>query len=686
MASARRRSGHGGTTRAATVSASSPSVSGGRGAATVRPGSDTQAPDLGARVALGVLAGVLLLAPLVVDTGAEASFDAPKRLVVLVGSALAAAAGLVLAPRAAVPGAAAIWRAAGGRARAIALLAAVALAGGVAAAVASPRAALSTSALRVVLPLALLLPLGASRVLERGGGATLLAAFVAASCVDAFAALLERTGTLQLFAVESVAGRGGTGAFVGNEGSFALLLALGTVASLAFLLETGATAWRVAAALAVALQGLALALDPSLTALLALLAGTTAVSLATLGRRAVWVLAACVGLLAVTTLAYAPLGERVATAARAARAADWDALLTYRLGPWAAASEMVRARPLLGFGPGTFGAEFTAARLRAEERHLRRFVLPRETSTFAEAHSEYLQVLAEAGVPAGTAALAALALLVATLARAVRRRPCDATRAESVVALGLVVTGVVGAATWFPLQLASTAPVLLLALGRAWRLVAAPDGATADARGAPSSMPPTPSPPAAGEGDSAPALRTARALAAGVLVVLVVVPEVRRHGAERELARATAAVKVALAAPRGTVSPRALDAALAGALASAATLPGDPRPVLAAGAIELVAGRPEQALERYRAALGLGERAETDLNAGRAYALLDRRPEALAAFVRTAWLSPALVPSMPAAAQPLAEAEVARLAEQLRAGSLTAPPPLPESLRVPGVR
>lgn len=641
-------------------------------AALASRGRSSPARDLGARLALGTLAAVLLLAPLVVDASAEASFDAPKRLVTLVGITLAFAVGLLLAPLRGprADGARALWHAADARARAIALLACGALVLGVVAALASPRAGPSTGALRVVLPLALCLPLGASRVLERGGGATLLAAFVVAASVDALASLLERARLVQLFAVESVAGRGGTGAFVGNEGSLALLLALGSVAALAVLLQVRTVAWRVAAGGAVALQVAALAVNPSLTALVALLAGAAVVSLAVLGRRAAWVLAAGLAAVALAIAAYAPLRERVASATQAARAGDWDALLTYRLGPWAAAAEMVRARPLVGFGPGTFGAEFAAQRLRAEERHRRRFVLPRETSTFAEAHSEYLQVVAEAGVPAGVAVLAALALYLAALARRIAAPPPHPERAELVVVLGLVTTGAVGALTWFPLQLAPTAPVLLLALGRGWRLIVAPpdDAQKLDL------------PASAGQ-----ALRVARAIGAVALVALVALPELRRLRAERTLARATGAVQ-ALIAARAGAAERVLDDARAWADASAAALPGDPRPVLAAGAIELVARRPQQALERYRAALALGERAETDLNAGRAYAMLDRRPEALAAFVRAAWLSPALVPSMPVAAQPLAEAEVARLTGELRAGALAGPPPLPESLRVPGIR
>ena len=137
-----------------------------------------------------------------------------------------------------------------------------------------------------------------------------------------------------------------------------------------------------------------------------------------------------------------------------------------------------------------------------------------------------------------------------------------------------------------------------------------------------------------------------------------------------------------LAAPPGVAPPRILDEVGARALrerrrAARTTT----RPLLAAAAADLVAKRPQRALEHYRAALALGERAETDLNAGRAFAMLDQRPDAFAAFVRAGWLSPYLIPAMPAAAQPLVEAEVARRAAALQDGTLLTPPPLPDALR-----
>jgi O-antigen ligase len=130
---------------------------------------------------------------------------------------------------------------------------------------------------------------------------------------------------------------------------------------------------------------------------------------------------------------------------------------------------MVRDRPLTGFGPGTFQAEFVTHRLRAEIAMKRRLVNPLATSSYSEAHCDYLQPFAEAGIPAGLLALSSAALLLAAMAR--RARTGDpAVRAELVVLLALLAAGATAALTWFPLQRPITSVPLLLAAGRGWRL------------------------------------------------------------------------------------------------------------------------------------------------------------------------------------------------------------------------
>ncbi len=155
--------------------------------------------------------------------------------------------------------------------------------------------------------------------------------------------------------------------------------------------------------------------------------------------------------------------------------------------------------------------------------------------------------------------------------------------------------------------------------------------------------------------------------------------ELGRYRAERELRRGTEELRRALTTSRTTAQAQpALDRAAAHALAAASGLPEDPRPRVLAGSARLVAGRALEALDFYRDALATGERAEIDLNLGRSHAVAGERPEAQAALLRALWISPALSGSLP---EPVAKRlleDVARLENELVAGLLAAPPPLPD--------
>jgi cytochrome c-type biogenesis protein CcmH/NrfG len=169
----------------------------------------------------------------------------------------------------------------------------------------------------------------------------------------------------------------------------------------------------------------------------------------------------------------------------------------------------------------------------------------------------------------------------------------------------------------------------------------------------------------------------ARALAVLALLAVALRPELSRYSAERRLAVAGEAFRVLLSQPQSTDDPYgALDRVAELALSGARGLPGDPRPWVLAGSAHLTAGRPERALELYGTALDRsGERAEVDLNIGRARALLGQETESRGAFLRAGWISPALLATLPAEVANPVRAEVARLEEELRSGRLQAPPP-----------
>ncbi len=410
---------------------------------------------------------------LLVDPAAYASFDAPKRLGALVGACVAAFAAFAITPRAGRVRE--WWRVLPPAAR----LALFAAAGGLLwfalAAFLSPRRPASLDSLRAVVLYGLLVPLGASRAVARGRG-LLVTAFLSATAVNAALSLLQSRG-IQPFRLETFGTRNETGALAGNVGYLALALALGAVLSVGLGLSRRRPLVRGLAAAAFLLFAAALLVSRNLTALFSLAAGSVVVLVALFGKRSLVPIGAAAAALALSVVVVAPLRQRAAEVVRSARAGDWDRLTTYRAGAWAAAVEMARERPLTGWGPGTYAAEFVPHRLKAELRAHRRFVNPLVTSSYSEAHCDYLQAFAETGIPGGLSVIVAAAALFAGLGRRAAASP--EVRPEAAILLGILAAGAGAALAWFPLQRPISAAPLLLAAGRSWRLAAGlPDEVT----------------------------------------------------------------------------------------------------------------------------------------------------------------------------------------------------------------
>ena len=234
-------------------------------------------------------------------------------------------------------------------------------------------------------------------------------------------------------------------------------------------MTTTRAAGRALAAAALFLRA-GLVVNQNLTSLMALLAGAAVLLVLRFRRRAALPLGrGRRGRRRSRSLVYAPLRTRARELTRAVAAATGTPRVLPRRALGGGGRDDPR-RPLLGFGPGTFGAEYVPHRLAAEIRSRRRFVNPLVTSSYAEAHCDYLQVFSDAGAPAGVLALGAcgglLALAVATAWR--RRTP------EAILLAAVLATGAAAALTWFPLQRPITAVPLLLAAGRAWKIAAEP--------------------------------------------------------------------------------------------------------------------------------------------------------------------------------------------------------------------
>ena len=437
---------------------------------------DVAPRDVGGGIAAGFLLLAIAAAGLFVDSGADASFDAPKRLATLLCAVAAALAAFGFSHWTNPFAGPSTRRPTASGAAAILFLAACGAA--LLAAFASPRRALALDATRALILYALFLALGASRVLEKRK-TLLLAAFLAIAAINAAVSALQARNIYQPFALITQGSRNATGAYVGNAGSLALVLALAAVASIGLVLVSERLPLRVAAGIAAAVFAAGLLLNRNLTSWSTLLAGAGILLLARFGRRAAAPIALVVLLAGAAVLAYHPMRHRAIEALSAIRARDWDRLVTYRLGAWAAAIEMTKERPLTGFGPGTYGAELVPHRLRSEIQTRRRLANPLATSAYGEAHCDYLQVFAEAGIPAGLALLGAVALVFRGLLAASRRMPRRADRGEAVLLLAFLGAGAVAALTWFPLQRPLSAVPLLLAAGRAWRISAPSAGSAA---------------------------------------------------------------------------------------------------------------------------------------------------------------------------------------------------------------
>lgn len=407
-----------------------------------------------------------------VDPFAQAGFDAPKRLIAVVAAGVAAVALLWHADPCALRDG---FRRYGALAAAprLSLLAALAVLGGLLLATLTAQLPVeSASVLRLELLFALFLPLGASRALEGDGGRRVLIAALLAAAVNAAISLLQSAGLDLPFAISQTGGRYPTGALLGNEAYVALSCALMAAAALALGLW-GSTARRRAAGWALLVLGLAVMLvNRQRTSLIAVFAAVAV--LASLrwrvlrrapcaGAALVLVLGACAAVPALRAQTWARLPVSVET---------WQQLTTYRLGAWAAAVEMIATEPWTGYGPGSYANQSQVQRFAAEIALRRRLPPPQPATAFVQAHQEYLQIAAEAGLPVLAAVLAALGALFGGLSRLARGDTATPARREAQLLLGVITAGAVAALAWFPLRIPFTAIVLLLACGRAWRLLA----------------------------------------------------------------------------------------------------------------------------------------------------------------------------------------------------------------------
>jgi O-antigen ligase len=324
-----------------------------------------------------------------------------------------------------------------------------------------------------------------------------------------------------------------------------------------------------------------------------------------------------------------------------------------------AALEMIRARPLLGVGPGAFSNAFVPARLRAEVRTGRYLIHRSGYAHFDNAHSEPLTIAAENGLPSALLSLVALGAVATGLFG--RPRGEGAARGPSAVSpdtlLALLASFAVLSLGSFPLRLALSAGPAAFAFGLAFRELSR-----------------------AGFAEPSPSPRLAALL--GVLALLTLGTAGLRFAAvslqaDGELRlQATDTFEGAERSDLNDSARRQLKRALA------------LRPMSASGWIALGSTYRtdrdwENAFRAYVRSLSIEERTETDFNIG-LVVLNGSAPEKATGFFRRAlWILPRLADSLPPSVD--AEAltrENRQTAQNLGAGAR--PPELPDGL-TPGI-
>jgi O-antigen ligase len=493
-------------------------------------------------------------------------------------------------------------------------------------------------------PLALLF-LGASAAGTGVAPAAVTTLMAAGAFTGALAALQRWTGLFRM-PLDVPEPRFLAAGLIGNAGDVGMALVLPALLLFASAAAPGGTRTRVLASLGLLFALLGLLATESVGPALAFCAGALLYVALDFPRRRLALLALlAAGFLAGTTGA----GQRALVKLGQLRTGDVAAATTQRDIGLYAAREMVRARPILGAGPGAFPNRFVPARLAAEERTGRRLVHRSGSAHFDNAHSDPVTLAAEAGVPAACAAcVAALALFSGLFSRRREEAPPRYPTADTLLASLLGVAFL--ALGDFPLRIAvASGPAAFLA-GLALRRI--------------------------DPGPESPPSRGTRA-AVGACALLLVALAAVRFFATLEQADGENFLRNAASAPMEAAPERAeLLSAADARLGRAVTLrPRAATAVLAWGSVQSLKGEHERAYALYARSVRLEERAESDLNLGRAAAALGRVEEARALFARSVWIQPRLLDALPPEERDGAAAAVKEAAEGLRHGGRV--PPLP---------
>ncbi|AVP96369.1 hypothetical protein C7S18_03810 [Ahniella affigens] len=274
--------------------------------------------------------------------------------------------------------------------------------------------------------------------------------------------LLQHTDMPSPVQVARLGGRFDTGGLLGNEGLVSLAAALSIPSLLAFAGKfkgLGRTSLIGAALLSV----LVIVLNQQLTSLIAAAAGGSV--WAVLRWRLVWIarLTPLFCVIALVVGLVPSLRQPVLARIGMQTIASAQIKTTYRLGAVAASVAMINERPWLGHGPGSYARDSQRFRVRAAEAWRTRLEMPPNANAFVYAHQDYLQWGAEFGLPSLLLGLAGLFAVLWRCALAAWRNADP----ETLAVVSTLCAGAVMALAWFPIHVPILAALLALAFGRA---------------------------------------------------------------------------------------------------------------------------------------------------------------------------------------------------------------------------
>src|SRR5581483_2007701 len=293
----------------------------------------------------------------------------------------------------------------------------------------------------------------------------LLAAPLIAAVPNVVLIILEESRVWMPFGEEkSIAHHLQCDALIGNPNEAGCYFAAAALACVAYAVTRSRTAGVISGLVVIA----GLIASQTLTALVAFAAGVFCMVAVMSWRNALRTAVAAAAVALLLVLFVSPLRQRVTHVRTWIAQGEYNQLFTERFTSFVAAWSMFRSHPLNGVGPGAFSWHYYDAKIAAEEQFPSLRHAWNRGVNFGEVHNDYLQSLAEGGLPGGLCFVALLGFLGSL---SFRRAETPRQRFVRALALPLAVLWGVLSLAQFPLESTVVRTLLLhlTAICAGWR-------------------------------------------------------------------------------------------------------------------------------------------------------------------------------------------------------------------------